>query len=187
VEPLGDSALLGHNRNGETGWRDGCIDAYSLERLQPHWPFLDGSELPTHNPWSALTIFAISCSSQAEWISTSDSHDLCRCAPDYPRDSASRLLMHELWPRAPGHVWGSSLCGATAVVKHRQLHDHLVSIRLQCLCQMHHNTRQTACQCGVEPTTQVQWREASSKWGMSHHIAGSIWTWHPSLRAWWSA
>jgi hypothetical protein len=50
MEPLGDSALWGHNRNGETGWRDGCIGACGLEHLQPHWPFWDGSELPTHNP-----------------------------------------------------------------------------------------------------------------------------------------
>jgi hypothetical protein len=39
VEPLGDSALLGHNRNGETGWRDGCINACGLKRLQLRWPF----------------------------------------------------------------------------------------------------------------------------------------------------
>jgi hypothetical protein len=49
MKPLGDSALLGHNRNGETGRRDGCIDACGLEHLRPHWPFLDGSELPSHN------------------------------------------------------------------------------------------------------------------------------------------
>jgi hypothetical protein len=50
VEPLRDSALLGHNRNGETGWRDGCIDACGLECLQLRWLFQRGSELPTHNP-----------------------------------------------------------------------------------------------------------------------------------------
>jgi hypothetical protein len=50
VKPLRDSALLGHNRNGEAGWRDGCINACGLERLQLRWPFQDGSELPTHNP-----------------------------------------------------------------------------------------------------------------------------------------
>jgi hypothetical protein len=50
VEPLRDSALLVHNRNGETKWMDGCIDACGLERLQLCWPSHDGSELPTHNP-----------------------------------------------------------------------------------------------------------------------------------------
>jgi hypothetical protein len=49
VEPLGGLALLGHNRNRETRRRDGYIDACGLERPQPHWPLLDGSELPTHN------------------------------------------------------------------------------------------------------------------------------------------
>jgi hypothetical protein len=51
--PCGTTRRLsssGHNMNGETRWGDDCIDACGLERLQPHWPFLDGSELPTHNP-----------------------------------------------------------------------------------------------------------------------------------------
>jgi hypothetical protein len=39
MDPLGDSALLGHNRNGETGWGDGCIDACDLERLHLCWHF----------------------------------------------------------------------------------------------------------------------------------------------------
>jgi hypothetical protein len=64
--------------------------------------------------------------------------------------------MHELRPRAPGHVWGSALYVAAAVVKHRQLHDHLASIRLKCMCWMHRITRQMACQSRVEPT-HVQW------------------------------
>jgi hypothetical protein len=66
VEPLGDSALLGHYRNDETRWRDGCIDACGLEHLQLRWSFQDGSELPTHNPGLALVISVVSCSSQAE-------------------------------------------------------------------------------------------------------------------------
>jgi hypothetical protein len=64
--------------------------------------------------------------------------------------------MHELRQRAPGHVWGSALYGTIAVMKYRQLHDYLTSIRLQSLCWMHHDTRQTACQCRAEPA-QVQW------------------------------
>jgi hypothetical protein len=40
---------------------------------------------------------------------------------------------------------GVVLFSVTAVVKRRQLHDHLISIRLECLCQMHHNTHQTDC------------------------------------------
>jgi hypothetical protein len=39
MEPLGDLSLLGHNKNGETGWRDDCIDACGSEQLQLHWPF----------------------------------------------------------------------------------------------------------------------------------------------------
>jgi hypothetical protein len=50
VEPLGDTSLLGHNRNGETGWRDSCIDACGLKHLQLCCSFQGGSELPTHNP-----------------------------------------------------------------------------------------------------------------------------------------
>jgi hypothetical protein len=34
VEPLEGSALLGHNRNGETGWRDDCVDACSFEKCK---------------------------------------------------------------------------------------------------------------------------------------------------------
>jgi hypothetical protein len=68
------------------------------------------------------------------------------------QESASRLLMHELRPRALSHVWGSDLHVTAAVVKHRQFPDHLASIRLQCLCQMHHNTHQMGCQYQVDPT-----------------------------------
>jgi hypothetical protein len=105
VEQLGDSALLDHNRKGETGSWDGCIDAYGLERLQPHLPFQDDNGLPTHNLWLALAIFVASCSSWVGWIDTSDSYDRCKCALDYPRDSASRLSMHERQRWALGHGW----------------------------------------------------------------------------------
>jgi hypothetical protein len=183
VEQLRDSALLDHNLKGETGWWDGCISAFVLERLQPHFPFQDDNGLPTHNPWLVLVIFIVSCSSQAEWIDTSVSCDMCRCALDYLIDIASRLSMHERQSRALGHGWDSVLHGVTIVVAHRQLLDHLASIRLQYPCRMHYNTHQTASWCRVEPT-QVLWWGASSMWGMPLHIADSIWTWHPFLRAW---
>jgi hypothetical protein len=36
--------------------------------------------------------------------------------------------MHERQPRALGHGWGSALHGVKAVMRHKQLHDHLASI-----------------------------------------------------------
>jgi hypothetical protein len=59
--------------------------------------------------------------------------------------------MHALWLRAPGHVWGRALHVTVAVVKHRQLHDYLALLRLQCLYEMHRNTRQMAYRCRAEP------------------------------------
>jgi hypothetical protein len=81
------------------------------------------------------------------------------------------------------HGWDSAIHGVTSVVKHKQLHNYFALIRLQYSCRMHHNTHQTDSRCRVEPI-HVQWWETSSKWEMSLHIAGSIWTYHLFLTAW---
>jgi hypothetical protein len=130
VEQLGDPVLQDHNRKSETGLRDDCIVVCGLRSLQLHWPFLDDNGLPTHNPWSVLAIFAASCSNQVGWKDTSDSCDQCRYVLDYPTNSASRLSMYEWQPTTLDCGWGSALHVIEAVVKHKQLHDHLASTLL---------------------------------------------------------
>jgi hypothetical protein len=92
------------------------------------WSFSNG--LPTHNPRLVPAIFVASYSNQVRGTDTSDSCDRCKCALDYLKDSASILSMHEQQPRALGHGWGSALQGIEAVMKYKQLPDHLASILL---------------------------------------------------------
>jgi hypothetical protein len=108
-------------------WLHRCL---RLRASATTFAFQGDNELLAHNPWSVIAIFVVSCLDPAEWTYTSDSCDLCRCALDYPINSASRLSMHERQPRALGHRWGSALHGVAAIVKHRQLHNHFASIRL---------------------------------------------------------
>jgi hypothetical protein len=132
--PCGTTRRLGSPGSQQEGW-DLIVRwlhwGLCLEDLEPHSPLQDDNGLPTHNPWSVLAIFAASCSNQAKWTDTSDSCDRCRCALDYPKDSAYRLSVHDRQPRALGHGLGSALHGVKAVLRQKQLHVHLASICLQ--------------------------------------------------------
>jgi hypothetical protein len=155
VGQLGDLVLWDHNRWKETGQWYGCIGVCGSGHRQPHLPCQDDDGLSTHNLWSVLAIFIVSCSSQVGWKYTSNSYDQCRYALDCPIYSASRLSRYERQPRAISHERGNALYGVEAITKHKQLHDHLVLILLQYSCRTHHNTHQTSSQCRVEPI-QVQ-------------------------------
>jgi hypothetical protein len=130
MKQLRDSVLWNHHRKSEAGLWDGCIDACDLGRLSPHWLCQDDNGLPIHNPWSALAIFATSYLGQAGWIDISGSCDQCRCALDYPTDSASRLSMYEWQSRALGHGWGSALHGVKTMTI---LHQYSLNTHAGCI------------------------------------------------------
>jgi hypothetical protein len=48
-----------------------------------------------------------------------------RRALDFPRDNASRSLMHEQWPRALDHELDNALHDVRAIMRHKKSDDPL--------------------------------------------------------------